>query len=213
MAALVVSADGKMESLTPINPRGEPRFTAFAVSPDGSRLALDGMVAGTTGLTAGITIVNVNSGETQTFRNKPSDQDGIWILDTSQGSSDLRASSHRVTSGAQPAFEAMSELTLNANSTRVYAVVTRRGQNPYLTKRVIELDAATGRQLRVLLELSHDYSLTTGWNASSLALDPSGQLLMVSDAGADYYRVDLGSGQTSRLPTAVNRGNPNGLAW
>ncbi|OHV35558.1 hypothetical protein BBK14_15185 [Parafrankia soli] len=151
MAALVVSADGKVESLTPINPRGEPRFTAFAVSPDGSRLALDGMVAGTTGLTA--------------------------------------------------------------NSTRVYAVVTRRGQNPYLTKRVIELDAATGRQLRVLLELSHDHSLTTGWNASSLALDPSGQLLMVSDAGADYYRVDLGSGQTCRLPTAVNRGNPNGLAW
>lgn len=93
--------------------------------------------------------------------NEPSDQGGIWILDTSWGGSDLRASSHRVTSDARPGLEATSELTLNANSTRVHAVVTRRGQNPYLTKRVI----------------------------------------------------DLGTGQTSRLPTAVNRDNPNGLVW
>lgn len=47
---------------------GEPRFTAFAVSPDGSSLAIDGSAADTTGLTAGITIVNINNGQTRTFR-------------------------------------------------------------------------------------------------------------------------------------------------
>jgi hypothetical protein len=106
------------------------------------------------------------------------------------------------------------EFVLNANGTRLYAMVLQGEEGgSFATIRVVEFDVATGRQRRTLLQVSHGYSLTIPWRMSSLALDPSGRLLLVGDAGADFYRIDLGAARATRLPTTVHRGNPLGLAW
>ncbi len=251
MYRLVVSLAGKVKSLKPIDSLGQPRFSGFALSPNGRQLAINGDVSDDKGTTAGISIIDVDGGRTRTFladrvgastfglvwsadsrhlayqlsesqrfsqsggetvAQPPSDQNGIWILDASRSGTDLRASSHRVTAGGLPGH-VESQLALGADGTRVYVVVSQIGGIPYVVKRIVELDAATGHQLRVFLEVKHEYSVTVDWQDSSLVVDPSGRLLMVSDGGADYYRIDLGTGRATRLPTAVTRGNPNGLAW
>lgn len=253
---LVVSPVGKVASLTPIDDLRNAPFSDFVLSPDGSRLAIDGSVldpAGQKDPTAGITIMNVGNGQTKTFRAKqtgsqlvsftwsadgryvgfeleqhkqhldysqepptittePVDHYDLWILDTSRGGTDLLADS-RHAGTVQQSDLGSSALVFSADGTRLYSV-SDQFDGSSLTKRVVEIDAATGRQLRVLLEVHHGYTLPGGYSQrTELAVDPSGRWLMVSDSGAEYYRIDLGTGITTRLPIAAHRGNPNGLAW
>jgi len=235
---LTINQDGTVRSLNPVESLRNLHPNDFALSPDGDSLAIDTSYADPDNLTAGITIMNLHDGRTRILRadqagrtdsfswsadgrhlayrltTPAAAEDGIWVLDLGRSGFDLLADSHQVTTDDRAEF-GPADWTLSADGRRLYCIVgALDGSHSVLTKRVVEIEAATGRQLRVLQELHHRFSMVTGWSSDGpLTLDPSGRWLLASDAGTDYYRIDVSSGAVSRLPTTVNRGHPNGLAW
>lgn|GEM_PF-6005738 len=241
---LTTNQDGTVRSLNPVESLRNLHPNDFALSPDGDSLAIDTSYTDPDNLTAGITIMNLRDGRTRILQadqagrtdsfswsadgrhlayrltviphgpDAGSREDGIWVLDLGRAGFDLLADSHQVTTADLSEF-GPADWTLSADGRRLYCILgALDGSHSVLTKRVVEIEAATGRQPRVLRELHHRFSMVTGWSSDGpLTLDPSGRWLLASDAGTDYYRIDLSSGAVSRLPTTVNRGHPNELAW
>lgn len=132
----------------------------------------------------------------------------LRILDAAAGHDLLKAS--------RPVAErGLGQLTtpvLGADGSKVYVIAAQPAEDggPSWT-RLIEVDAASGRQLRVLFEQRHgDSSTNTVWNFTVLVRDASGRrLLLVSNGWG--HRIDIGTARAERFP--VPEGEPHSLAW
>ncbi|MDT3441523.1 hypothetical protein [Pseudofrankia sp. BMG5.37] len=237
---LTVDTDGAVASLIPIDTVRDRGISVFAVSPDGGRIAFQREAASSTGTPtgAGVDVIDVGDGSVTTFTTDRGivnsfswsadgrslafqlnvvgaatslDQAGLWILDTTRAGGDLLAGSRQVNLDHQQDDERYQTPLLSADGDRFY-VPTSRPDHGGVEKRLLEFDVATGRQLRVLWEGHHEYSALDGsGDGSTLALDPSGTMLMLNDAGLDVYRIDLATGNAARIP--LSRGHPAILAW
>ncbi|GAA2610834.1 hypothetical protein SMC26_24825 [Actinomadura fulvescens] len=129
--------------------------------------------------------------------------DGIWVLDTRAGH-DLLKASHRV-----PVSGLLNSPVLGADGRRLY-VIAAQGRPSWT--RVIEVDVATGRQLRVLFEEKYGGDPANAvWMFTQLDRDATGRNLMaVSDRYA--HRIDLSTGQARRVPF-VGGVEPYSFAW
>ncbi|ONH22386.1 hypothetical protein [Pseudofrankia asymbiotica] len=101
---------------------------------------------------------------------------------------------------------------LGVGGTRVYVIAAQQRPGGAPVTRVVELDAATGRQLRVLFEEPKQVRGNTLWTFTQMALDPAGKLLMVVDGGGAAYRIDIATAKATRLPF-LRGTNPNSIAW
>lgn len=129
--------------------------------------------------------------------------DGVWVLDADAGS-DLLKASRRVPVRGEP-----TSPVLGSDGGKLYVIVAQG--KPSWT-RVIEVDVATGRQLRVLFEQKYAGDPANAvWMFTQLDRDATGGYLMaVTDLYA--HRIDLSNGQTSR--TAFPGGiGPFSFAW
>ncbi|MBL7495638.1 PD40 domain-containing protein [Frankia sp. CNm7] len=147
-----------------------------------------------------------------------SGREGLWILDTRLGGEDLFANSRQVVPATPD--DDLSVLgadaaaaVLGPDGHRLYVTLASWNQLPgRVTTRLVELDAATGRQLRVLLELRREW--TGAWPIATIALarKPSGHLLLLDGdgSGATVYDIDPRGGGHSRVPLA--HGNPSSIA-
>ncbi|KAB2344321.1 PD40 domain-containing protein [Actinomadura rudentiformis] len=133
-----------------------------------------------------------------------SGMDGVWVLDTGAGH-DLVKASHRV-----PVQGPLTTPVLSSDGRKLY-VIAAQGKDPSWT-RVIEVDVATGRRLRVLFEQKYvDNPRNVTWMFTQLDRDATGRFLMaVSDRYA--HRIDLSNGQTSRIPFPGGA-EPYSFAW
>ncbi|OHV48943.1 PD40 domain-containing protein [Pseudofrankia sp. BMG5.36] len=127
----------------------------------------------------------------------PSSRAGLWILDTSTHSTLFEGSRQPVT-GQQAHDEGYISPVLSPDGTRIFVISRHAVADGGLAPtRVVELDAATGRQLRVLL--THPVPATT-WMISELALDPSGRWLVAWGGGDQGLTVvDAATGHTTRF--------------
>ncbi|MFG2000813.1 hypothetical protein ACGFNU_16875 [Spirillospora sp. NPDC048911] len=131
------------------------------------------------------------------------DRGGIWVLDTGAGH-DLLKASRRVPVQGLPVSP-----VLGADGTKLYVIVAQG--KPSWT-RVIEVDAATGRQLRVLREQKYvDNDWNSTWMFTQLDRDATGRYLMAVSRGY-AHRVDLSTGRTSRIPFSGGV-EPYSFAW
>lgn len=236
---LTVDATGSQADLAEV-PNIHPPALSLAASPDGTRIAFPAADVAATGpgparpAPAQIDVVTLASGELETFRadqpghvtspswdasgrhlafqlDSSNGQDGIRILDTQAGH-DLIANSHRVV-GWQPTFvgEFVSPM-LSADGERVYAIAAQQAEDETRVTRVVELDAHTGEQLRILFEQPYADHGNAQWSFTQMARDPSGSQLLVVDGNGSCYRIDIATAAATRFP--FPRGvNPNSIAW
>jgi hypothetical protein len=101
---------------------------------------------------------------------------------------------------------------LGADGTRVYAIAAQQRPDGAPVTRVVELDASSGRELRVLFEEPKQNRGNEIWTFTEMALDPSGRHLMVIDGAGAAYRLDTATGKATRLPF-LRGTNPNSIAW
>jgi hypothetical protein len=99
---------------------------------------------------------------------------------------------------------------LSADGRHVYlAAATTKGKR---STRVLELDARTGRQLRVMYEQPYTGKGGGGnWDFVHLARDPSGTMLLVVDPGGRAHRIDIASRRVTSMP--FPGGVPNAFTW
>ncbi|ONH22387.1 hypothetical protein [Pseudofrankia asymbiotica] len=239
---LTISAAGKVVSLSEVGTVSRPEGGgSFAASPDGNRLAFPAPSPVTNGKLppAGIDVVDVRTGRATRFTadrpggttdlswsadgrylafqfsdmgaRQPADKAGLWLLDTSRRGGDLLANARRVV-GWSAGGNGYASSILSADGRRIYAIDAQQRDDGTPVTRVIELDAATGKQLRVLFEQPYANHGNTIWAFFSMALDPSGRLLMVVDAVGGAYRIDIATTRATRIPFL--RGTiPNSIAW
>jgi hypothetical protein len=135
---------------------------------------------------------------------------GLWALDTTRGGGDLIAASRWVAT-----FDALADnqplVTVDAHGMHSY-VATVETHRPRLddidvTQQVVEVDPATGRQIRVLLDVTH-----RNWQEKLgvLVVDPSGGFLMYDDGGQLIDAIDLA---TSRVRSIPLNAEVRALAW
>jgi Tol biopolymer transport system component len=141
---------------------------------------------------------------------------GLWILDTRLDGSDLVANSRRIGLVSGGSAFVLRPL-LGAGGDRLYVVMAElrpesSGSTRILARRLVELDVATGRELRVLLALSDEFAQTESDGfITALSRDPSGKLLMVNVGGTDIYTIDLATGSHDHL--TLPEGRPLYIAW
>jgi len=134
----------------------------------------------------------------------------LWALDTTRGGGDLIAASRWVAT-----FDALADnqplVTVDAHGMHSY-VATVETHRPRLddidvTQQVVEVDPATGRQIRVLLDVTH-----RNWQEKLgvLVVDPSGGFLMYDDGGQLIDAIDLA---TSRVRSIPLNAEVRALAW
>src|SRR5262249_55519052 len=102
---------------------------------------------------------------------------------------------------------------LSADGRDVYVIASQNRGDGRKVTRVVELDARTGRQLRVLFERPFTGSGgNVQWEFTELARDPTGRPLLVVDGTGTCYRIDVRTAQTAQFP--FPRGaDPNSIAW
>jgi hypothetical protein len=239
---LTINAAGKVVSLSAVNAVSQPWGGGwFAASPDGNRIAFPSPFTTMNGTMApaGIGVVDARTGHVTSFMadrpggardfswsadgrhlafqfddagyRKPADKSGLWLLDTSGRGGDLLANARRVVSW-QAGGNGYASPILSADGRRIYAIDAQQRDDGSRATRVIELDAATGRQLRILFERPYADHGNTIWAFFEMALDPSSRLLMVVDGAGGAYRIDIATTHAIRIP--FPRGTmPNSIAW
>ncbi|OHV40569.1 MULTISPECIES: hypothetical protein [Pseudofrankia] len=239
---LTIDAAGKVVSLSEVNTGSQPwSGGSFAASSDGRRLAYPAPSPVTNGKLppAGIDVVDVRTGHATHFTadrpggttdlswstdgrylafqfsdmgyKQPADKAGLWLLDTTGPGGDLLANARRVVSWRAGGNGYASSI-LSGDGETIYAIDAQQRADGTPVTRVIELDAATGKQLRILFERPYVNHGNTVWTFFEMALDPSSRLLMVVDGAGGAYRVDIATTHATRIP--FPRGTmPNSIAW
>jgi Tol biopolymer transport system component len=238
---LRLDASGKMSSLIRVSGfHSTQHLLAMAVSPDGTRVAYALPIVvkpdSNGDSQSGIAVLNLATRHTQTF---PSDgdirnlswandgrhlaffaggahgHDGIWTLDTqARPSKNLYAASRLVIRWEAGPLGTLTTPVLSADGSKIYAIATQTELptgGPNWT-RLIEIDAATGRQLRVLYQQKY-----TGvgadnnaiWQFTRLARDTGSERLLIISTGY-AYRIDIKTTHTARTPIGPTA---NDLAW
>lgn len=236
---LVVDGAGRLVSSTPVYSWRGP--AAVRVSPDGTHIAFqrDTSPAGisvvdlSTGRTKTFTLDGAGnlgnlismrwSGDGRQFIYAFMTDDtstplatgvrtGFWALDTTRAGGDLLAASRWVaTYDWLNGHEVVA--TVDARGTHSY-VATFEDHHPEprgATVRVVEVDPATGRQVRVLLDVIHQYDWTGPWKTGELAVDPSGGFLMYNDGDHLLDAIDLATGHVSAIP--LDGAGVRAFAW
>ncbi|MCK9897190.1 hypothetical protein [Frankia sp. AgB32] len=213
----------------------------FAASPDGSRLAFPTpfIAANGTMPPAGISVVDVRTGHATSFvadrpgsardfswsadghhlafqfndqgSGKPADTSGLWLLDITGPGGDLLAHARRFTAW-KVGGNGYASPVLSAEGQRIYAIDAQQRDDGTPVTRVVELDAATGKQQRILFEQPYVNRGNTIWAFVEMALDPSSRLLMVVDGAGGAYRIDIATAHATRIPFPRGAA-PNSIAW
>ena len=128
------------------------------------------------------------------------------------GDGDLLAGSRSVV-GWQTTF--VGEFTtpvISPDGTRIHVIAAQQTDDGRRVTRVVEFDARTGEQLRVLFEQPYVDRGNVPWAFTQMTRDPSGRLLLVVDGAGSAYRIDIATAQATRLPS-FNDEEPNSIAW
>jgi hypothetical protein len=215
---------------------GSRGLTDCAISPDGNRVAFRAINPAKKGERKGpaeVDVVNLSDGRRSVYRTSvtgdvgdvswaadgrhlgfdfmPADHSSysICVLDTQAGH-DLLAASHRVTLGGPAATETYQQAVLSADGGHFY-VLESHGDHRNI--RILELDARTGGQQRVLYERQH-LSTNRGWSGlADLALNSTGTGLMLVDQAAGVHRVDIATGRVVDIKFPARDGSPSHVSW
>lgn len=237
---LRLDANGKISSLSRVSGfHSTQHLLAMAVSPDGTRVAyaLPIMPSDPNGEThTGIAVLNLATRHTQTFSSDgdirnlswaddgrhlaffaggTTGHDGIWILDTqARPSKNLYAASRLAISWGAGPFGMLTTPLLSADGSKIYVIAaqTERPTGGPSWTRLIEIDAATGRQLRVLYQEKYSRVGADGnvtWQFTALTRDTGSEHLLISSTGY-AYRIDIKTTHTVRTPIGPMT---NDLAW
>ncbi|ONH22402.1 hypothetical protein BL253_35825 [Pseudofrankia asymbiotica] len=239
---LAISSAGRVGSLNVVRTISQPWGGGwFAASPDGNRLAFPTPFAAPNGTMppAGIAVVDVRTGHVTSYLadrpgsardfswsadgrhlafqfndegdGKLADRSGLWLLDTDGSGGDLLANARQVV-GWKMGGNGYASPVLSADGRKIYAIDAQQRSGGTRVTRVIELDAATGRQLRILFEQPYVNRGNTIWAFDTMALDPTSRLLMVVDGAGGAHRIDIATARATRIP--FPRGTtPNSIAW
>lgn len=229
---LTIDATGRLRTRTKAGALTRNLPLAFAAAPDGTRVAFSSVTKGLGPAT--IEVLTVSSGRRTVYRTSTTgfvselswSADGrylafqlltqlgtgynVRILDTRAGH-DLIRDSRPVLTGGRSYVSTYVAPVLSADGRHVYllAAATTKGHRSI---RVLELDARTGRQLRVMYEQPH-----TGkggnpiWEFLHLARDPTGTMLLVVDPSGRAHRIDIASRHVETMP--FPGGVPNAFTW
>jgi hypothetical protein len=227
---LRIDGTGRISALTRVRHLSvTASASTLAVSPDGTRVAYPAHRLTPRG-PAEIDVMTLSDGRRTAFRStEPGVVDALsWaadgrhlafelygsaysvrVLDTRAGR-DLLASSHPVLVKDKSAARTYTHPVLGADGQSLYLIADHRAHGHRSTQ-LLELDARTGRALRVLYEQPTSGARAPHWAFTSLARDPRGTGLLVVDPQGRAHRVDLASGQVTTIP--FQRGTPNTTAW
>jgi hypothetical protein len=229
---LTIDAAGRLRTRTKVAALTRNLPIALAATPDGTRVAFSTVTKGQG--PAAIEVLTVSSGRRTVYRTSTAGfvselswaADGrhlafqlltqmgtgynVRILDTRAGH-DLIRDSRPVLTGGRSYVSTYVAPVLGADGRHVYvlAAVTTKGHRSI---RVLELDAGTGRQLRVMYE--QPYTGKGGnrnWEFLHLARDPTGTMLLVVDPSGRAHRIDIASRHVETMP--FPGGVPNAFTW
>jgi hypothetical protein len=141
---------------------------------------------------------------------------GLWLADTAAGT-DLTRSAHRIAPysyvQAGDRSAGIDVPVLSPDGRRLYAISpVMVGQKP--VTQLVELDAQTGRRLRVVFEMpftlpaNHIVHRMFSWVAG----DPTGDSLVVFDENGGCHLIGLATGKQTTLPSTFGS-SITGLAW
>jgi len=141
---------------------------------------------------------------------------GLWLADTSAGT-DLTKSAHRIAPYIQvqagDRSAGIDVPVLSPDGRRIYAISPTTVGQKQVTQ-LVELDAQTGRQLRVLFEMpftlpaNHPVHRMFSW----VARNPAGDSLAIFDENGGCHLVSVATGKQTTLPSTPGS-SITGLGW
>ncbi|GAB2807724.1 hypothetical protein GCM10027176_10940 [Actinoallomurus bryophytorum] len=231
---LRIDRSGRIGALTRVRdlPSSGVEASFLAVSPDGTRVAFPVRRDDRPDGPARIDVMTLSNGRRTAFRTSEAGGVGdlswaadgrhlafvlrasaahpsiIRILDTDAGH-DLVADSHLVL--VDTAVHTYTTPVLSADGQSLYLIADHRAGGHRSTQ-VLEVDARTGRPVRMLYEQPFRSGGNFIWVFTTLTRDPSGTaLLLVDDLRRSAHRIDIASRRVTTIP--FPRGMPNLIAW